>query len=552
MKGYEAVLHVLDSQGVDTIFSYLAEDVMNLLSHLREQWPDVRLIHGRHEEGAIAMADGYSRANDRVGVCIVGRGPALAHTGTALMTATRRGSKLLLVVPESPLSDTYDIKEFRQESYLDSVVANVVSSRSQDTLVADLEEAFRMIHVGEGPVAVQVPWDVLDGELDLVVDQRDDPAFSGRSAPPIEPADERVEEAVDRYVESDISSPPIVLAGRGAVGADAKESLEALAERTDALLATTLQARGYFSEDPFSLGVFGGYASDPGREYLRDSDFLFAVGCSLNPFTTDSGDLIAEDATVVHVDEDPASFGRYTPVDLGVVGDARLTADAIVGELERRRVDGTKFRTDGLRRRLMDVSPFGEGEVREREGRVNPRELVPLLDRILPDERIVVTDGGHFAGWIVDGIRTPGPEQFIWTLDFLSMGLGLPIGIGAALADERRACVTFCGDLGFMMALQELETAARHGVPITVIVMNDNAAGVEYQHLVQEDKYADVALIETPDVAEVARSLGAEGYTVRDASDVEAISDELARKPDRPVVVDCKLNPDVLHRYTEH
>lgn len=548
MRADEAIIRTLDAEDVDTAFALMAEDTMHLLSELKEHWTgEVRVVESRHEQGAVGMADGYARASDDVGVCVVGRGPGIAQTGTSLVTARKRGSPLLVLVPEPKLSATYDSKRFEQEAYLRATVGEVASVRSPGTLLPILRESFRRLRTGEGPVAVQIAWDVLEGEVEDPGDLNGrGPTRPEGSRPRLQPDGERIEEAVDAYLDSDATKAPVVLAGRGAVASDAKDALEELAERTNALLATTLQARGYFSDHPYSLGFAGEWGGNLTNEYLTEADCVFAVGCSLNPHTTDHGYLV-DGATLIQVDADPSAFGEYTPIDVGIEADAREAADALAAELDDLGIDrsGT-FWTDRLERRIAETPALDEGEFPEQSGRMDPRDLVRTLDRVLPEDRLVVTDGGHFTRWVVDGITTPSPDDFVWTLDFSAIGQGLSAGIGAALADGR-PCVAFCGDAGFMMALQEVETAARNDVPITVVVMNDAALGSEYHNLAPSGGYAEAALVDSPDLADTARSLGAEGATFRDAGDLEALAGEVVGR-DGPLVVDCKVNREVRHR----
>lgn len=553
MNAHDAVIRLFDEEGVETIFALMSEDTMRTLSALHEHWTDeIRVVHSRHEQGAVAMADGYSRAGDEVGVCVVGRGPAIAQTGTSLVTARKKGSKLLVLVPEPPLSDAYDVKEFEQESFLEATIGTVFSARSAETLIPTLEEAFRSIRVGDGPVAVQVPWDVLDGDFpdrDEVGDRSNAAANVVASDARLRPDDDAIDAAVDLYLDSDATKPPVVVAGRGAIEADAKDAIEAFAERTNALLTTTLQARGYFEDHPFSLGFVGDFGSNIANEHLNESDFVLAIGCSLNPWTTDSGHLIEDETKVVHVDTDPSAIGRYEAADLGILGDARLTAEALTEELAAQGIDRSgEFWTDRLRNRIAETPALDEGTFPEQEGRIDPRELVRGLDRLLPEDRLIISDGGHFSRWVLDGISTTEPEDLLWTLDFAAIGQGLPHGIGAALNSGDRTPVAICGDAGFMMSLQEIDTAVRHEVPLTIVVMNDSALGTEYHSLLTGNEYADVALLEAPDVADVAKALGADGYTVRSSDDLEAIGDVLARRPNGPLVIDCKTNNAVRHR----
>jgi thiamine pyrophosphate-dependent acetolactate synthase large subunit-like protein len=358
-----------------------------------------------------------------------------------------------------------------------------------------------------------------------------------------------VEAAFEHYLDSDATRAPVVIAGRGAVQADAREALEGLAERLDAFLATTLQARGYFEDHPFSVGFTGDLGSPLANEKLTEADFVFAAGCSLNPHTHDSGNLVRDGAKTVHVDTDPTSIGRYLDVDLAIHGDAGVTAREFTRLLEDRGVDRSgEFRTEDARRRIADSSPLSDREFEVDPGRMDPRVLARSLDELLPRDRLVVTDAGHFATWVLDGITVRHPDEFVWTLDFTAIGQGLAIGIGAALSGAERNCVTVCGDAGFMMALQEVETAARHGAPITVVVMNDSTLGAEYHQAKNAGFSGDVARIDTPDIAALAERLGAEGYTVRSESDLEAVRDVLGGSRTGPVVLDCRIDPDVRHR----
>jgi thiamine pyrophosphate-dependent acetolactate synthase large subunit-like protein len=552
MHVHDAIIQFLDAQDVDTVFTLMAEDVMGLTSTIESEWADIDVVEARHEQAAVAMADGYSRTVDGIGVAAVGRGPAVAQTGTAIGTARENGSDVLLIVPETPLSATTDVKAFQQETYLEAMVGDVQSVRDTETLVPTFTDVFRRLRHGDGPIAVQIPWDVIDAPVELDESWRETslgrPATAATPTPCDPPATD-VEAAVEAYLDSAATVPPVILAGAGAVAADARDALVGVAERTGAVLATTLQAQGYFADHPFDIGFVGTFGTSLANEFLGQSEFVLAVGCSLNDHTTDDGRLVA-DATVVHVDSDPASIGRFTPVDVGIVGDAKATAEALRETLDRRDVDfADSFWTAHRKRRIAEASPFDQREFPSVPDRVDPREVVPKFDAYLPDDRLLVTDGGHFINWVLDGVTVSHPDDYIWTIDFGAVGMGLPIGLGATRAVNDRTPVVFCGDGGFMMALQELNTAVRHDLNAIVVVMNDDALGSEYQQLAARGGYADAALIETPDIAAVAEGFGATGHTVRSPADVDDIADDLSETPEVPVVVDCKVNPDVKHRF---
>lgn len=552
MLVHEAITRFLRAQNVDTVFSLMAEDIMGMTARMQAEWADeMRVIEARHEEWAVAMADGYARVTGDIGVAVVGRGPPLAHVATPLTTARKNGTPLLLLAAETPLVWTTDVKSFDQDAYLSALTDDVVSIRDPAVLESKFAGAFRRLRSGSGPIVVQIPWDVLDGEADLTDDWKDRvakprPATSESRRTPDPDA---VDAALESYLDSDATVPPLVIAGRGAVDAGAKPALEAFAERTNALLATTVRAKGLFSDHPFGIGFVGTFGTTFANERAGESDFVLAVGCSLNEHTTDEGRLL-DGATVVHVDADPASIDAHTPADLGIVGDARATVEAINERFDAANVDfAGKFWTDSLERRIADTTPFESVEGEAADGRLDPRDCVTVLDELLPEDRLVVTDGGHFLNWVLDGIAIDHPDDYVWTIDFGSIGLGLPVGLGAALATDHRTPVIFCGDAGAMMCLQELDTAVRYGIPAIIVVMNDDALGSEYQQLAGRGEYAEAAIAETPDFAALANDFGAIGCNVRSVADLDSLECHLETRPDGPVVLDCKIDRDVRHRF---
>ncbi|MFC6724443.1 thiamine pyrophosphate-binding protein, partial [Halobium palmae] len=168
MRGSDLLAEMLVREGVETIFTLMSEEITSFTATLRTRWDDeVDVVQTRHEQSAVAMADGYARTGGEIGVAAVGRGPAVAQTGTALVTAQKSGSDVLVVVPERPRAATVDHlnKEFRQQSYLETLVDTVLSVRSEDAFVPKLADAFFRLHNGDGPVVVQIPWDLLDSEV---------------------------------------------------------------------------------------------------------------------------------------------------------------------------------------------------------------------------------------------------------------------------------------------------------------------------------------------------------------------------------------------------
>lgn len=551
MRVYEAIAEAVVAEQVDVVFGLMSEDNMNLIVEMREKWSDrLRLVNARHEQNAVAMADGYSRATGRVGVCSVGRGPGIAQTGTTFVGAKKRRSKILVIVPDAPVGKPHDIKRFDQVKYLESVGVRVVPCRTAATVAEDLALAFKLAQDGEGPVAFNIPWDILDGTLAV------DAWHYTPSTLPVTAHDQRIEPDAEKIAEAaawlaSTERPPIIVAGRGAVASGAKAAIEALAERLGALLATTLQAKDYFADHPYNLGIMGTFATEAAADFFRRSECVLAVGCSLNTYTTHDGGLL-RNTRVIQIDNDPRRIEAVTPVDLGIVADAKTAVEALIHQLDADGINrSATFWTQAVREQIAASPPIEirKGDFPEMPDTVDPREFVVALDRILPPNKLLVTDGGHFVRWVIDGIRIDHPDDMIWTLDFAGIGQGLGNGIGAAMARPDRPVVVICGDAGFMMAVQEVETAVRYNVPLTIIVMNDEALGSEYQNLVKLNRPTEMSVVTTPDLADVARAMGARGLTVRSIDEVPAIAEHMdysGKQP--PLVVDVRVNRHVMHR----
>lgn len=570
MKGFEAINRMLVSAGVESVFQYMAEDTMELMSDMVKNWHDeISVVHSRHEQGAMAMADGYSRSGNRIGVCIVGRGPGIAQTGTALVNARKNRSRLLAISPTPALGDAHDSKFFEQHMYLKSTVEQVITIESDSTLVDQFSEALRRTYLGESPLAVQIPKDVLNSTMsqpptdsDLRFRVPTDTPGTGprrRSIDPqtgvqLVPDSERIETAVDLYLDSDAYQPPVILVGRGAIGA--VDEITSLADRLNAVLITSLKGIDLFKDHPYAIGFSGNWGDLLSNEFLTDASYVLAVGASLNNHTVDKGYLLNEDVTIVHIDRDPLAIGRFTPVDLGIVGDAAATVSAIDDALETAGIHrGDDLWTDDLAEQIAEYSALDLEEYPEKEGIMDPRDVMKRLEEVLPASRLVAADGGCFRRWVLHELTSP-PNDSLVSCDFGAIGLGLPSGIGAAqyIKDggdpggepDDRTPITICGDGGFLMSVQELETAARHQIPMTIIVGNDSSLGSEYHHLAVRGYDPDIARIETPSIAAVAEAFGAEGHVARSLDDIDAVADRL-QQPDGPVVLECIIDHEVRH-----
>ncbi|GAA2206953.1 hypothetical protein GCM10009850_024110 [Nonomuraea monospora] len=330
---------------------------------------------------------------------------------------------------------------------------------------------------------------------------------------------------------------PVFIAGRGA--RQARRELEDLAERTGALLATSAVAKGLFRGSPWDLDVSGGFATPLTAELVREADLVVAWGCALNMWTTRHGALIGARARVAKVDLDAAALKTHVPADLGVVGDVAEVARAVTAQVAQ----SAGYRTAELAARIgaegrWQAMPY---EDESGGGRIDPRTLTIGLDELLPAERIVSIDSGNFMGYPSMFLDVPDEGGFCFTQAFQSVGLGLATAIGAAVARPDRLPVAALGDGGTLMGLAELETVVRLGLPMVIVVYDDEAYGAEVHHFGPHGHPLGTVTFPPADLAAIARGHGLAAVTVTAPEDLAGVADWLNGPRDRPLLVHAKV-----------
>jgi thiamine pyrophosphate-dependent acetolactate synthase large subunit-like protein len=530
----QAVGRTLAALGVRDAFGVLGSG--NFLATQALHAAGCAFHHARHEGGAICMADGYARVSGEVGVCSVHQGPGFTNMLTGLTEAAKSRTPLLVIAGEAPtaaLRSNFRVDQAGVAATLGAIPERVYSGASA---ASDTARAYRRALVERRPVVLNMP-------LDVQAQAAPDPgvlAPAGRVHVPA-PSAGAVAAVAGLIAQS---RRPLILAGRGAVLAGAREPLESLGDATGALLATSAMGHGLFSGSPWSLGISGGFASPAAQELIPQTDLILSFGASLTRWTTRDGALIAPGAKVVQVDLDEESLGAHRPVDVGVVGDAAATARA----LQDAEADG--WRTPETARRIAEGSwratPFEDAG----GDRLDPRALSLALDELLPEDRTVAVDSGHFMGFPPMYLRVPDPQGFVFTQAFQSIGLGLASGMGAAIARPDRLTVACLGDGGALMSLPELETLARLRLPMLVVVYDDAAYGAEVHHFGPQGHPVELVRFPDTDFAALARAAGAQGITAGALGDLDAIGPWLERR-DGPLVVDAKITPDFCAQWLE-
>ncbi|HEV7759436.1 MAG TPA: thiamine pyrophosphate-binding protein [Acidimicrobiales bacterium] len=499
-------------------------------------------VAARHETAAVTMADAWARVTGEVGVATVHQGPGFTNALTGLAEAAKSRTPLLVLAGDTSAAAVRSNFRVDQAALATAVGAVPERIHTPATAVDDVVRAYRRAALDRRTVALMLPLDVQAA-----------PPGPAPAAPPLglltrtRPSADAVEAVADLLAAARF---PAIVAGRGAVLADARGALEALAERTGAVLATSAVANGLFAGHPYALGISGGFASPVAARLLAGADLVVAAGASLNMWTTRHGGLIGAGATVVQIDCDIDAIGAHHRVDLGIVGDVAETAAALTEALRHRDHANPGYRTDevaaeiaagGWRHQPYDDAGTDDPD----DARIDPRTLSIRLHEILPPERLVAIDSGHFMGWPAMYIDVPDPQSFVFTQAFQSIGLGLASAIGAAVARPDRLTVAALGDGGALMAAGEIETVGRLGLPLLAVVYNDAAYGAEVHHFGPHGEPLDIVRFPDTDFAALGRAAGTAGVTVRRVADLDAVERWVADRSG-PMVVDAKVEPTVV------
>jgi thiamine pyrophosphate-dependent acetolactate synthase large subunit-like protein len=370
----------------------------------------------------------------------------------------------------------------------------------------------------------------------------------GSSPPPAVPPKPDVpvdEVGVGRLVDALVTARrPVFIAGRGARGAGGRESLEHLAERVGALLATSAVSHGLFEGNPWSLGISGGFATPLAEELISGADLVVGWGCALNMWTTRHGALIGPDASLVQVDIEADALGRNRPISLGVVGDVPATAAAVAASLPSR--TGGGYRSPDVADRIARQGRWRDVAIEDTSTseRIDPRVLSAALDGLLPRERVVAIDSGNFMGYPSAYLTVPDERGSCMTQAFQSIGLGLATAIGAALAQPHRLTIAALGDGGALMGASELETVVRLDLPMLVVVYNDAAYGAEVHHFGPHGHDLRTVVFPDTDLAAMARGIGFDAVTVRTVADLDMVADWSSGPRRQPLFVDAKVVAD--------
>ena len=497
----------------------------------------VAFIAARHEAGAVSMADVAARLTRDLTVVSVTAGPGLTNAITGIGEAAKSDTPLLVLAGDVARGDRSSAFAFNQAELVHAVGGAWRQIADPQSAYEDAWQAGALAQGTRKPVVLSLPIDVQEMAVEATRERKPRPLRPRRP-----PDAAKLAGLVDAIA---VAQRPLILAGHGAVVADAQPLLVALADRLGALLATSVQAHGMFAAHPWNLGIAGGFSSPAAAELIAQSDLILAFGMSLNMWTTKQGRLIADHARLVQIDVEQGRIGLHRPVDLELEGDASLVATALLQALDRKPLAGWRNAEvaavmQAKSNRNLVYDDTGDAE------HIDPRTLSKAMDDILPAARTVVVDGGHFVGWVARYLSVPDHRGWCIPIAFQSIGLGLAGAIGAAVTQPERLTVLAVGDGGFLMSIAELETAVRLNIRLCIFIYNDSAYSAEVHHFAPEGYPAGLVQFPVSDFAAIARGYGADGVVVNTLADLDGVRRWVDDGARGVFIVDGRINPALI------
>ena len=500
MKVYEAIAQSLIAEGVTDFFGLMGDGNMWLWGAICRD-PKVRGYSLRHESMSVSAADGYARTTGKVGVCMVTCGPGITQCGTSMIAAYRGKTPVVMIAGEIQPGSKNSTQTMDQKRFAEACNTRFHTITSADNMAEEIAEAFYAARVHRCPVLLNLPMGLQEEDIDWDYDYR--PSWQFLPKRMETPAPDILAEVIEKLIAAE---RPVIVAGRGAIMAGAKDEIVKLADRTGALLATSLQGKGLFAGHEWNVGISGAFAAEPAERLLADADFVLGVGAELGYYTTEGG-LMYPSAEVARIDIRPMPDQIGVIPGLYVQADAKKAIAAINEALEARQVRKTGLRTPETRA-ILDapdhvVTPPSDG--------LDPRPLAYKLGVAVPKGALITCGAGHFFSWIAMYMPMPAGSEIQFSYNFGAVGQGLGVMVGTSVGNPGRQHVAIEGDGSMMFNIQELETIVREKLNIALVVWNDEGYGAEVHKLTAKGFNEKLAQWESPDFVALAKAFGGDG-----------------------------------------
>ena len=518
LTGAKILMQSLKEEGVDTIFGYPGGAVIDIYHELVQT--DIRHILVRHEQGAVHAADGYARASGRVGVCLVTSGPGATNTVSGIASAYLDSIPIVVLTGQVPTqligNDAF------QEVDIVGITRPCTKHNYLVTRVEDLarvvREAFHIARSGRpGPVLIDLPKDLMSKKCEY----RPPKDVNVKSyQPTYRPNAKQLHKVVKLIKEA---KRPMILAGGGVVLSKGSEELRKFAEKIQSPVSTTLMGLGAFpTQTPLWLGMIGMHGTYRANMSTAACDLMIAIGVRFDDRVTGKTDAFAQQAKIVHIDIDPTSIRKNIPVTIPVVGDCRQTLEMLNELLEKEDFSGAQ------KARAAWINQIEEWKSTKRlaytqSDTIKPQFVIEKLYELTAGKALVTTEVGQNQMWTAQYYHFDQPNSFITSGGLGCMGFGLPAAIGAQVASPDKLVVDIAGDGSIQMNIQEMATAVQYGLPVKIIILNNQYLGMvrQWQELFYNRCYACTGMEHAPDFVKLAEAYGAVGLRATKPEEVE-------------------------------
>ncbi|MFM1652535.1 thiamine pyrophosphate-dependent enzyme [Brevibacillus sp. B_LB10_24] len=530
----QAIVEVMVREGVEKVFCVPGESYLSVLN-VMYQHPTIELITGRHEGGVSFMTEGYAKASGKVGVCFATRGPGATNLSIGLHTAKQDSTPVVAFIGqvEKEFRGREGFQEIDLAEYFSYLVKWTVEINNAARVPELVHRAFHMARSGRpGPVVVSLPQDVLDEMAEFEFGES---AFYAKPRP-----DYAAVEKARELLES--AKRPVIIAGGGVTSTKSTPHLVALAEQLDIPVATAFRRFDAFPNDhPNYAGSLGIGAPKYLVDLVQEADIILAVGTRFSQITSQDYSLFSARNKIIHVDISVDEIGKVYRPTLGIVSDVKHFMVDLLAIL------GSKppvlDRKEYVRQARKKYEEFSTIPKLDKSEFVQLETVIQDLQQYLPSDTIYVSDAGNFFGWMAKYYSFKEQGTFVGPTSG-AMGYGLPAAIGVKVAQPDKTVVSFSGDGGFMMTVQELETAVRHNIPVIAIVSNNNMFGTIRMH---QEKHFPKRIVATeltnPNFSEWMKQIGGYGQLVEKNEDFKSALLR-AVESGKPSVIEVRVDPE--------
>lgn len=513
LLGAEVVIEALKREGVELVFGYPGGAVLTLYDALyKTNFPHILT---RHEQGAVHAADGYARATGKVGVCFATSGPGGTNLITGIATAYMDSVPLVAITGQVGVSLIG--KDSFQEADMCGITTpitkhNYLVKKAQE-LPRVLKEAFHIARTGRpGPVVIDISKDVFNSIIEF--DYPDSVALRGYR--PLFAGEEAAIDAVVTALQQ--AKKPLLFVGGGVNLSDTAEQLRELTALTGVPVTASLMGLGCVASDaPEHLGMLGMHGTYAANMATVECDLLIALGARFDDRVTSLVKDFAPQAKIVHFDIDPAEVNKNVRCDLRVVGDLRWSLPLFVDKFRQAAPPQAYQETIGAWRLQVEAwkeeNPLTYNRASEA---VMPQELIECVSKLTQGKAVIVTDVGQHQMWTAQYYTFTKPRSLLTSGGLGTMGYGLPAAMGAQLGLPEKPVVLFTGDGSIMMNCQELATTADNGLPLKIIVFNNQVLGMvnQWQRTFYGQRYSHSTTKGATDFVKLAEAMGVTGIRV--------------------------------------